>query len=213
MAGFTQDFVSLLEYLLPGFLCAWVFYGLTSHPKPSQFERIVQALIFTLIIQSVVYIVQQLALWMGHRWQMGVWTQNIELVCSVIVALILGGVFAYGVNSDKFHRFARYIGITRETGHPSEWFAAFLRITYVVLHLKDGRRLYGWPKEWPSQAEQGHFLLEEASWIVDDNESREQPLVGVNSILISAEDVRWVEFMEPTWETNNGKESLESSST
>jgi len=37
----TKDFIILVTYLLPGFLAAWVFYGLTSPPKPSQFERVV----------------------------------------------------------------------------------------------------------------------------------------------------------------------------
>jgi len=53
MDSFAKDFVTLLQYLLPGFVAAWVFYSFTSFPKPSQFERVVQALIFTIFCPSI----------------------------------------------------------------------------------------------------------------------------------------------------------------
>ena len=56
MSELTTDVVSLLQYLLPGFLVAWVLYGLTPHQKPSQFERVVQALIFTLAVRVLVFV-------------------------------------------------------------------------------------------------------------------------------------------------------------
>lgn len=43
----------LLLFLLPGFLSAWIFYGLTAHPKPSQFERTVEALVFTFVVKGI----------------------------------------------------------------------------------------------------------------------------------------------------------------
>ncbi len=43
----SKELVGIISYLLPGFLAAWIFYGLTAHPKPQPFERVVQALIFT----------------------------------------------------------------------------------------------------------------------------------------------------------------------
>ena len=46
----SGDIVSVIYYLLPGFVAAWVFYGLTAHPKASPFERVVQALIFTVVV-------------------------------------------------------------------------------------------------------------------------------------------------------------------
>ena len=48
-----QDVVSLLYFLLPGFLAAWVSYGLTAHPKREAFERVIQALIFTVIVRAL----------------------------------------------------------------------------------------------------------------------------------------------------------------
>lgn len=208
MENLTADIVSLLRYLLPGFLAAWIFYGFTSYTKPSQFERVVQALIFTLIVQSVANCFQNIFLWMGKFYVAGEWNEQSILITSIISAVVVGFVFALFANTDKFHYLARTLGITRETSYPSEWYGVFSKnVTYVVLHLNDERRIYGWPTEWPSEPGKGHFSLEQASWLVD---GKENPIVGVKFMLLQAEDVKWVEFMNTTWENSNGQEIIES---
>ncbi|MBJ7268055.1 DUF6338 family protein [Idiomarina abyssalis] len=208
MENIATDIISLLRYLLPGFLAAWIFYGFTSYPKPSQFERVVQALIFTLIVQTFVYCAKATFTWAGNYFVWGKWSIHSELITSIVVASIMGFVFAYFANTDKFHSLARRIGITRETSFPSEWFGVFSKnITYVILHLNDERRIYGWPIEWPSEPGKGHFSLQQVSWL---DEKGETPISGVDSVLIKSEDVKWVEFMDKTWEDTNGKEITES---
>lgn len=206
MDSISKDVITILQYLLPGLLAAWIFYGFTSYPKPPQFERVIEALIFTLIIQSVVFFEKVAVLKVGVLWNVGNWNEHSEIICSTVSAIFLGALFSYYANNDKFHKLIRHIGISRETSYPSEWFGTFLKnVTYVVLHLKDERRIYGWPIEWPSDPDRGHILLEQASWIKDGEEI---PITGVKSVLIDVDDVRWVEFMEKTWEVQNGKEIL-----
>jgi len=159
MDSLSQNVVTILQYLLPGFLAAWVFYGFTSYPKPSQFERIIQVLIFTLIIQASVFFEKAIFLKFGVFYNVGNWNEHSEIICSTLSAIFLGTLFSYYANNDKFHKVFRKIGISRETSFPSEWFGTFLKnVTYIVLHLKDERRLYGWPVEWPSTPDRGHFL-------------------------------------------------------
>lgn len=206
METFAKDFVALLQYLLPGFLAAWVFYGFTSYPKPSQFERVVQALIFTLIIQAVVFIERWSVHALGEHWSRGLWTDQSEMFFATVTAIALGFIFSFFANSDGFHKHVRKIGVTRETSFPSEWFGAFLKnVTYVVLHLEDERRLYGWPIEWPSDPSEGHFVLEQPSWIVD---GKDVPITGVRTIMVNVKDVKWVEFMDKIWEKTNEQEEL-----
>ena len=163
MDNLSVELVALLRYLLPGFLTAWIFYGFTSYPKPSEFERIVQALIFTILVQSVVVLAGAAFSWMGWI-QVGFWTSQSELVASVIVATILGFLFVMGANTDWFHTIVRKLGISKETSYASEWFGVFAKnVTYVILHLKDERRIYGWPMEWPSEPDNGHFSLVQAA--------------------------------------------------
>ena len=49
----SSEIVGVLTFLLPGFVAAGIFYSLTSHPKPSAFDRTVLALIFTVVGQTL----------------------------------------------------------------------------------------------------------------------------------------------------------------
>ncbi len=64
--------------------------------------------------------------------------------------------------------------------------------TFVYLHLKGDRRLYGWAEEWPDSPTTGHFVIMKAEWILGDN-SR-VPLSATERILIRADEVEMVEF-------------------
>lgn len=58
MNWMSGNVVGVLVFLLPGFVAAAVFYSLTSHPKPGAFDRVIQALIFTVVGQSLVVLVE-----------------------------------------------------------------------------------------------------------------------------------------------------------
>lgn len=198
MEGIGKDAVQLLQYLLPGFLAAWVYYGLTPYKVPSQFERVVQALIFTLIIQAAVYLERVGLERLGRPWKLSISDEPSHLLASAISALVIGCIFSLCANHDLFHALARKLRITTETSYPSQWYSAFCSdVTYVVLQLTDDRRIYGWPREWPSDPAQGHFVLEQPSWLTEDG--RNEEITGVSDILIAVSDVRWVEFMSQTW--------------
>lgn len=212
MERIVPEALALLQLLLPGVLAAWVFYAFTSYRKPSEFERIIQALIFTLLVKAGLVCVRGLLFLIGHRLSMGHWSSDVDLLWSISLAFLLGILFSYLANTDHFHRLIRYVGISRETSFPSEWFGAFLKnVTYVVLQLKDERRIYGWPMDWPSTSGMGYFTLREASWLDKDN--KEIPIKGVSCVLINSKDVHWVEFMEKTWEKSNVNESSKSTTT
>jgi uncharacterized protein DUF6338 len=201
MENISNDVILILQFLLPGFIAAWIFYGLTSYPKQSQFERIVQALIFTLFIQAMVSILKYLLLKIGLYWNIGNWNESSSLIASIIIAIMFGIIFSFFANNDKIHNFLRWAKITQESSFPSEWFGSFSNITYIVIHFKDERRLYGWPIEWPSEPTNGHFLITEPSWLTKND--KECKITGVSNILINVQDVKWVEFLEKTWENNN----------
>ena len=201
MDGFAKDFISVLQYLLPGFVSAWVFYGLTSYPKPSQFERVVQAMIFTLLTQATLIIVEFILKTIGKYWFFAKWTDSSNLIGAIIIALFFGFLFSYFANNDKLHKLFRVMKLTHQGSFPSEWFKAFLDPTFVVLHFNDERRLYGWPIEWPAEPTQGHFIIADPSWLTDDGQ--EKRITGVKNILVNVNDVKWIEFLEKTWENNN----------
>jgi len=112
MESFTKDLISLLQYLLPGFVSAWIFYALTSYPKPSQFERIVQALIFTIFVQAMVFLTQAASLFIGRYHSIAVWNESFSLMWSIVCAILFGFIFSYYANNDKLHKIFRDKGIT-----------------------------------------------------------------------------------------------------
>jgi hypothetical protein len=66
--------------------------------------------------------------------------------------------------------------------------------------------LYGWAEEWPSAPDQGHFVIAQAEWLDENNQSK--PLTGVEKILVKAGDVEMVELMTPlapSMEASNGR--------
>ena len=193
MSWVSNDVVEILTFLLPGFVSAAVFYSLTSHPRPSEFVSVVHALIFTMVVQAIVFALplQGFAEWLGS--DDGVIA---DIVVSVPIALMIGLLAASVSNHDKLHALLRWLKVTRETSHPSEWYSSFAshQRCYVVLHLEGERRLYGWLEEWPSQPDKGHFRLAEASWLTDEGQSQ---LDGVAAIVVQAKQVEMVEFVEP----------------
>lgn len=195
MPELAKETVALLSFLLPGFIVAWAIYGLTSYPKPSQFERVIQALIFTLIVRAVVFLEQGFLEWIGRCcFVLRPWDAAAELFTSLGSAVLVSLGFVCAINKDALHRVLRRVGVSSRDAYPSEWVTAFTACPrYVVLHLTDGRRLYGWPRVWPSDPRQGHFLVKFAAWI---QESDPVELAGVEGVLIAARLVHHVEFME-----------------
>lgn len=183
----TNEVVSVLVFLLPGLVASAIFYSLTSHPKPNEFGQVSQALMFTILSQAVAWAI-------GLLWPHVASREDWQLFFPVPVAAAVAMIAAFCSNHDAVHRVLRWARVTRETSYPSEWYSAFAENDdcYVVLHFHDGRRLYGWPREWPSQLGGGHFIVIEGEWLVEDERF---PVKGVSAMLIPADDVKMVEFM------------------
>lgn len=206
MDEISKDLLALLTQLLPGFVAAWVIYGLTSYPKPTQFERVIQALIYSLLIKALVFVEEKALTSLGKYFLLGVWDSGTELLAAAISAILLGLSFAYFANNDKFYFLARKFGFSRRTAYPSEWYGAFSEHPrYIVLHLDGGRRICGYPLQWPSEPSVGHFKLVDAAWLANDNS--EIKLDRDHSVLIPAKEVGLVEFLNFVEELKNGTEA------
>ena len=189
----SGEVVGVLTFLLPGFVAAGIFYSLTSHPKPSAFDRTVLALIFTAIAQSITELIPL----PNNVADSGTQAfKDWEPALSVLVAIVLGLGASCFSNSDALHKILRGLRITRETSFPSEWYSTFARYgerCFLVLHLQGERRLYGFAEEWPSNPKEGHFRISDAEWLID--EDNRIPAKGVEAILIPATEVTMMEFL------------------
>ncbi len=201
----SKAIIDVLTYLLPGFITAALVYTLTPAPRQIPFERVVQALIFTFLVQVIVVATKVTLLWAGaFVVPFAPWTEDVALTWSFVWAVVLGLFVAWSANTDRIHRLLRRIGITLQTSYSSEWYGAFCQNRgFVVLHLKGERRLFGWAEEWPSTPGTGHFVVVQGEWLDDD---RRIEMKGVQRVLVRAEDVEMVELMQPvTEEVCNGR--------
>ena len=200
----TQEAITVFTYLLPGFVAAWVFHGLTPYVLPPPFERLVRALIFTVVVQGLVVPVRVVSLALGRAFAaIAPWNSDSQLVASILIAVVVGLFAARWANNDRVHWILRKFAFTRQTSYATEWFWAFVENpTYVVLHLEGERRLYGWPEQWPSSPEAGHFAIAEAEWLTEDTRI---PLPQVEHILIPVSAVRMVEFVVSANLSSNGE--------
>jgi hypothetical protein len=194
----SQTVITVLIYLLPGFITASLVYALTPAPKLIPFERVVQALIFTILVQvgvsGVGFVLRKVG---AAGLSIGPWTENVRLAWSVVLAGALGLLLTWAANTDRIHGLLRKAKITCETSYPSPWFGAFSQNKgYVVLHLVGKRRLLGWAVEWPSTPGKGHFVMTQPEWLPDTAEGASIELPNVNQLLIRAEDVEMVELMK-----------------
>ena len=193
----SQMIIDVLTFLLPGFISAAILHSLTPAPRPIPFERVVQALIFTIVIQVGTSGVETGLIGIGARFvSIGVWSEQTRIAWSLVLAGLLGVVLAWIENTDQLHSRLRKLGITHQTSFSSEWYGALsqARGGYLVLHLSGERRLYGWVVEWPNTSEHGHFVMAEAEWLLVDGDRT--PLEGVEQIVIRVQDVEMVELMQ-----------------
>jgi hypothetical protein len=195
-----QELYQILVALLPGFVAAWVFHGLTAHRKASPFERVIHALIFTAFIFPTVSLIDFEAHRIGNRMDQpwGEWTQSTTVpAVSLAVGIGYGLLFSFLANMNFVHWLLGWVWLTKRTSFPSEWYSVLIKRRFIYLQLKNGRRIYGWPQEFPDYPDSGYFALEKAAWIVESptnpNTFESVPLTATYLILIPAAEVCFVE--------------------
>lgn len=211
MVEISSEIVGVIYFLMPGFITAWIFYGLTAHRRLSPFERTVQALIFTGIVRFFVLIVGGISQGVNYvtNVSIGQWTENVEYIWSFVIAFLLGHLLAYIANHNLYHSFLAFYEFTQRTSFPSEWFSTFAKFKrYVTLHLDGGRRLFGWPYEWPDRPDVGHFVIQEPTWILDDN--TEVPVLGDEFVVVPVTSVELVEILKFREQTADQTEKIKS---
>lgn len=199
MGSFAKpELIAFIYALLPGFLTAWIFYALSAYPKPSSFERVIQALVFTLLAEMATQTIRLIA----RILPFGTWTEDVHFGWKVTAATAIGFIAVAVVQNNLFSWLPKRLRITSKTAYPSEWFSAFTRSkSYIYLHLSGERRLWGWAEEWPDDPSTGHFVMMNTAWVLDDN--TRVPLTLTERFLIPVSDVERVEFEKMEFTEND----------
>ncbi|MCY4571248.1 MAG: DUF6338 family protein [Gemmatimonadetes bacterium] len=188
MPDLANNTIDVLNFLVPGFVAAGIYYALTAAPKPNTFERIIQALIFTVVIKAITTVGTTYGPLNDETWL------AIGPIGTIAMGIVLGFGFAVLVNWDIPHRWFRQWGMTRETAYPSDWYTVFATWEgrLVVLHLRNGRRIYGWPKQWPGPEDARLFVIENPQWLGEG-----ESVSAGEALTVRAEDVEMVQFVSP----------------
>jgi len=192
----STEIIAVLQYLIPGLIASKILESLLPTEEKKEFTQLIESLIYTVIINVIVKLVKYTAILIGSLYSFGTWNDNFEIILSIIIAIMFSAFFSYVLNNDVIHSFLRNRSITRETSYIKGWYGAFSEHNshYIVLHLKDERRIMGLPSEWPTKPEEGIFQLKNADWLLEKN--KVISLTSVDTILIKAQDVLFVEFVK-----------------
>lgn len=194
----TIEIIKLFEFLFPGFVMSVLFYSLTSFPRKSEFEMVIMALVYTVIINTVVNIVEFIFILVGKSWSIiGEWSSTVNVLWSVFFAIVFGLLLTYLYNNDILHKFLRKLKITKKTSYPTGWYGTFSTTqSYVILHFNDGSRLMGWPLEWPPSSKDEHIVMQKAVWLANNENEQDIELLNIDKILIETNNIYMIEFLK-----------------
>ena len=165
-----NDLLPVLLFLLPGFVSAGIV-GLLAVRKPVEpFSRVIEALIFTMLNLVLFTVIKRLVTKVCHMKldEKDFFTAGNLLILSAC-ALAIGLAWSYEANNQRLFSFLRKCKITQKTTKPSVWVDILTRNRkFVIVDLKNGRRVYGWPAAFSEEASERSIYLEQATWLLDD---------------------------------------------
>lgn len=194
----TGEGLTILVVLLPGFISSLILSALVSRRTPDQFGRIIEALVFSFTIYAVVsmWIGQSAVLLIRQDLEAGAqWSVRFNPVVvwpilglAVVLPLIMGLCFASGIHM----RILRRLRVTKATGYGNAWLGALMsERRYVILDLRDGRRLFGWPLYFSDDPDDGMLYLYQPSWVLEGGRYQD---LGMHGIFLNRRDIAFIEF-------------------
>jgi hypothetical protein len=180
--------LGILSALLPGLLTLIVVRYLCGRDKkPEAVEATLHALAYTLVVHGIWAILKSL----------GSWFPMPDIAGLSLCAIGLGVVVAWISNNGQAHAVIARCGLTSEAPWATVWESAFRAFRrdggeYVVLTLKDGKRILGALRAYSGQQKEGHVCIDRARWLGTDGGSEpEQP----GMLAFSAEAIESIQFM------------------
>ncbi len=210
----TVEVLNVLLLLLPGFLAGQIFYSFFKVEKISVSRRMLDALLFTFVIYLLV---SAFAVWeplaqvtqseSGLSYDFSASQKVIWLsLAGVLFVPIIVGYFYF---NDYVHGLLRKLKITTKTSRANTWNDAFLtQDRYVIVTLKDGRRIRGYPTMFSTDPEEGFVYLYNPAWVNDDKSDDEEPDYfesNCHGFLLNRENIDLIEFTLDPGETLSAK--------
>lgn len=200
----TIEALNILLLLLPGFLSGQIFYAFFSLGEVSVSRRVLDALLFSFVIYLLVSSFEAwepLAQVVSSEGALSyIFSENVK-----VILLSFGGVICVPVIvgflyfNDHVHAFLRKLKITTKTSRGNTWNDAFLtQNRYVIVTLKDGRRIRGYPTMFSTDPEEGFVYLYNPAWVNDekgvDDDAPDYFESNCHGFLLNRENMDLIEF-------------------
>lgn len=199
----TYETVNLLMLLIPGLISSIIFNLIRKKVKASSFDTIIESSIFTFLIYVLLnwsYGWEPLAQihtvgnTSSYTFSADSCLIFLTLAYSIILPMIFGTIVHYDIHMLVF----RKMKLTDKTSRDTAWDDVFTDETrFLTIHLKDERRISGWPLYYSNNKEEGFIYLSNPSWIDNNNEYLSAESHG---ILVNRESIDLIEFMNTTEE-------------
>lgn len=199
----TSEAFGILLLLLPGFACAYIVEKLTVRKKQSDFDKVIEAFLFSLILYIVVapffdftlpLVWNRLTLSGSEQYILHL--RWLYLAVLAICAAVLAIIYSANLNHDWVLRLLRKIGVTQRTARNTIWNDTFqdIQASYVLVEIAGNRRLIGFVRYYSDDPEENSIFLEDAAWILDD-EGTQQPILGPGILLTRLSGIESISFL------------------
>ena len=198
----SNESLRLFFYLIPGFLSSILLGALVYRKEQTAFKFIITSLIFTFLIYSLPviflgYIPLPLAI-DTDSFTISLDRKSLAVIFGISVSLPV--VLAFLINNDLIFSFLRWIHITYRTSRENVWLDVFAsEKKYIIVHLQDGTRVFGWPARFSDTPEEGYLYLQDPSWINEDDEYEDMDIHGF--FLVKKENIEYIQFTDISVET------------
>lgn len=198
---------NLLLFLLPGFVTLKVREALAIVAKTSDFSRVVDAMLFTLLNYAIYFPLAKLLGFkqftiLGLRADTA--GADIQLVTPYLPALflVLGtaiglGVFVgMGTDRDWFYKFKTRLKLTRRPARIDVWADAFYEMKgkWILIQLEDGTQIIGWPFRYSDEPPNRQLFLKDAR--IRQPDGTEYEVSGPGLLLTEASKIKLIEFLD-----------------
>ncbi len=199
----TVEALNILLLLLPGFLSGQIFYSLFKVGEVAVPKRVLDALLFSFVIYILVSAFYQ---WeplaqvksIGGSLSFFFSTNTRVIVLSGLGVILIPIVVGFLYFNDYLHFILRKLKITTKTSRANTWNDAFLtQNRYVIVTLKDGRRIRGYPTMFSTDPEEGFVYLYNPAWVNDDKSKDDDPDYiesNCHGFLLNRENIDLIEF-------------------
>lgn len=148
---------------------------LTPASKRDNLQKVVTALIFSLVIYTIYAIIFKehpvllVEKTIDGEKQYSINFTGHAIVFLLVVSMLIPLAISASIKHDWHMKFFRRFKVTDRTSRTNVWFDVFTDIkSYIVINFEDGRRLYGWPEYFSDDPEDKSLFLCHAAWIGDD---------------------------------------------